>query len=296
MRGFKPDIMGTALLLVIYCVGQTLVAWIFMDADTLAEQAQGLSFLSDSSAYRFVLLIMNLAYDGVAAIGFIVCILIFGVRGRKLVSIAPLVLLLAPILFELLVNVAEWLPGSSMLAISVLWGLTSGVAYGVALAAWAYGFGRSIAGVILAGCLGAVALTAFRFVAAEWMSQLLVEMPGIDRGFAAMVVVDIVGYALVIVGVIALSCVVGPGLARAPIATGPNYSPNSAPFPGQYPGQSGPQYPHGAQAGFGQPQYGQSQYGQPPAAPPRYEAGGPEQGQAWGIGDAGQGESGGAST
>lgn len=253
VRGFKPDIIGTALLFVFLVVGHALITALSSDLGTYFEPLEELGLIGGLSAYELAGLTAALAHAGNFATGLALFILVFGVRGRKLVSLVPFLFCLSPFLFVFLGEPFINATGPTELNRQLFWFLTYGVFYGVALAAWAYGFGRSLPGVVVAGCLGAIALTTYRFAMSQWMSGWPYDM---EFSTALAFVIFGPGFDLVIVAVIALSCLVGPGLARSPVAPAPRYA-----------------QPPAAQSAAVGPAVAQPCYVQSPAVPPRYTVG-----------------------
>lgn len=222
VRGFKPDLIGSALLFLFLVVGQLLLSVAFWDLNSSVELFTALGVVGDDSLYTMVSLLHGIAHVGNYVTGFVIFILAFGVKGRKLVSLVPLVLLLSPFLYTFLAEPILSELGSTELTRLLFWLGTYGVFYGAALAAWAYGFGRSAAGVVLAGCLGAVALTAYRFLMG-WVGDQMYRRVGGDNVGVVFDVLFKLGFIVTIVAVIALACLVGPGLARAPISPEPRH-------------------------------------------------------------------------
>lgn len=228
-RGFKPDLLGFAVLLVILAVGHLVTLVMLWDLRIWIVLDPVASYIGVSTMGMLMSLTTGLTRAVTFAVGFALCIAAFGVPGRKLASLPPLLLLLSPILFTFLEVPFATAVGLTTFSPTIFWLLTYGIIYGIALAAWAYGFGRSVAGVVTAGLLGIVALTAYRFFLSGVFSDHL-DMFSYNSFAVEKVLVDL-GFDVVMVAVLALSCVIGPGLARAPIAPAPRFAgPPSMPY------------------------------------------------------------------
>lgn len=222
VRGFKPDLIGSALLFLFLVVGHLISAALLWDLDRDLELFTALGVVDFDSRIKMMSVLVESVHVGNFVTGFVIFILAFGVKGRKLVSLVPLVLLLSPFLHTFLADPIFHELGSTDLSRQLFWFGTYGVFYGAALAAWAYGFGRSAAGVVLAGCLGAVALTAHRFLM-EWVADQMYNHVGGENIGVVFDILFRLGLVVTVVAVILLSCLAGPGLARAPIALEPRY-------------------------------------------------------------------------
>lgn len=272
VRGFKPDIIGTSLLFLFLVVGQILISVMLWDFDQSIAILEALGIFSGTYSYEIAALVGGLCFAGNAAGGFGLFIVAFGVPGRKMIALVPMLLFLSPILSTFLspafMNMVGWTSWNYYL----FWFVTHGIFYGVALAAWAYGFGRSTAGVVAAGLLGVVLLMAYQIVMGEWVSLWLQGMADSNVANAIVTVINSVGFDLVIVAAIALSCLVGPGLARAPIAPRPFYGQPLAPQPSAVP-QPPAAHPSAGPQVDAPPAHSRPGLDQRPAVPTRYVAG-----------------------
>lgn len=222
VRGFKPDLLGFAVLLAILAVGHLVTLVMLWDLRIWIILDPVAGYIGVSTMGPLMSVTTGLTRAVTFAVGFGVCIAAFGVPGRKLASLPPLLLLLSPLLFTFLEVPFFTAVGLTTFSSTAFWLLTYGIFYGIALAAWAYGFGRSVAGVVTAGLLGIVALAAYRFFLSGVFSDHL-DMFSYNSFAVEKVLVDL-GFDVVMVAVLALSCAIGPGLARAPIALAPRFA------------------------------------------------------------------------
>lgn len=223
LRGFAPDVYGLATLFLFVLLGQSVLLLVFWDSEWTLEFLVALGVFDDE-IFRVFQFMNAVSYTSNYVLGFTVGIALFGVPGRKFAALAPVLMICSPFLNFLLAEpMIEALGPSVPFGQTLTWAALYGVFYALALAGWAYGFGRSVAGVMFAAIVGFVSLAAYTLLLFEWGYAWV---DGLDINDIAMRFVFAgceFGYLVIMVAVLALSCAVGPGHARKPVAPASGY-------------------------------------------------------------------------
>lgn len=231
VRGFRPDIYGLATLFFFVLVGQGLLFLMFWDSDLTLDILVALGIFNDE-VFRVFHLVESVTYASNYVLGFTVGIALFGMTGRKIGALAPVLTICSPVLnFLLLESIYEAVGSSVPFGLTLIWVALSGVFYSLALAGWAYSFGRSAAGVAFAATVGLISLTAYNLVLTEWGYDWVIGLRMGDLETRFVFAIFTFGYLVIMVAVLALSCVVGPGHARKPVAPATGYAQGPAGSP-----------------------------------------------------------------